>query len=63
MSERKAHPKSENSKKKKKEQTWGDSPWTGKPDGLQSLGSQRVGHDQDWATNTHLQRQKNHKVR
>ena len=26
-------------------------PWTEKPGGLQSMGSQRVGHD--WATNTH----------
>ena len=26
-------------------------PWTEKPDRLQSMGSQRVGHD--WATNTH----------
>ena len=26
-------------------------PWTKKPGGLQSMGSQRVGHD--WATNTH----------
>ena len=26
-------------------------PWTEKPGGLQSVGSQRVGHD--WATNTH----------
>ena len=25
-------------------------PWTGEPDGLQSMGSQRVGHD--WVTNT-----------
>ena len=25
-------------------------PWTEEPDGLQSMGSQRVGHD--WATNT-----------
>ena len=24
---------------------WGESPWTGKPDGLQSMASQRVGHD------------------
>ena len=28
------------------------SPWTGKPSILQSMGSQRVGHD--WATNTKL---------
>ena len=27
------------------------NPWTEKPDGLQSMGSQRVRHD--WATNTH----------
>ena len=27
-------------------------PWTGKPGGLQSMGSQRVGHD--WVTNTHF---------
>ena len=27
-------------------------PWTEKPGGLQSMGSQRVGHD--WATNTHI---------
>ena len=26
-------------------------PWTGEPGGLQSMGSQRVGHD--WVTNTH----------
>ena len=26
-------------------------PWTEEPDGLQSMGSQRVGHD--WATHTH----------
>ena len=26
-------------------------PWTGKPDGLQSMGSQRVGHNS--VTNTH----------
>ena len=31
----------------------GDSPWTEEPGGLQSVGSQRVGHD--WATNTHRQ--------
>ena len=28
----------------------GESPWTEEPGGLQSMGSQRVGHD--WATNT-----------
>ena len=28
-------------------------PWTEEPGGLQSMGSQRVGHD--WATNTHTQ--------
>ena len=27
-------------------------PWTEEPDGLQSMGSQRVGHD--WVTNTHI---------
>ena len=27
-------------------------PWTEEPGGLQSMGSQRVGHD--WATNTHI---------
>ena len=29
------------------------SPWTEEPDRLQSMGSQKVGHD--WATNTHTQ--------
>ena len=28
-------------------------PWTEEPGGLQSMGSQRVGHD--WATNTHIE--------
>ena len=28
------------------------NPWTEEPGGLQSMGSQRVGHD--WVTNTHL---------
>ena len=27
-------------------------PWTEEPDGIQSMGSQRVGHD--WTTNTHI---------
>ena len=30
----------------------GESPWTGEPGRLQSMGSQRVGHDR--ATKTHL---------
>ena len=29
----------------------GESPWTAEPGGLQSMGSQRVGHD--WVANTH----------
>ena len=30
-------------------------PWTERPGGLQSMGSQRVGHD--WASNTHIHRE------
>ena len=34
-------------------------PWTEEPGGLQSMGSQRVGHN--WVTNTHIHRERKHK--